>query len=52
MYLASSANDGKAIVSVVKADYTYTLALDEIGINTQQGKTMCGIKKVFRYRYS
>ena len=41
-----SADNGKALGSVVKADYTYTLALDKIGLNTHQGKALCGQKKV------
>ncbi len=41
-----SADDGKASGSVVKADYTYTLALDKVGLNMPQGKTLCGEKKV------
>lgn len=41
-----SADNGKALGSVVKADYTYTLALDKIGLNVYPGKTFCGQKKV------
>ncbi len=41
-----SADDGKALGSVVKADYTYTLALDKVGLNTHLGKALCGQKKV------
>ncbi len=41
-----SADDGKASGSVVKADYTYTLALDKVGLNIYPGNTLCGHKKV------
>lgn len=41
-----SADDGKALGSVVKADYTYTLALDKAGLNTYPGNELCGQKKV------
>ncbi len=41
-----SADDGKAQGSVVKADYTYTLALDKVGLNLYPGKALCGKKKV------
>jgi NAD(P)H-hydrate epimerase len=41
-----SADNGKAMGSVVKADYTYTLALDKVGLNMNLGKSHCGIKKV------
>ena len=41
-----SADNGTAEGSVVKADYTYTLALDKVGLNTEYGKELCGIKKV------
>ena len=41
-----SADDGKAPGSVVKADYTYTLALDKVGLNIYPGNTLCGKKKV------
>ena len=41
-----SADDGTAPGSVVKADYTYTLALDKVGLNINEGKALCGEKKV------
>lgn len=41
-----SADTGKVEGSVVKADYTYTLALDKVGLNVKRGKELCGIKKV------
>ena len=41
-----SADSGKALGSVVKADYTYTLALDKVGLNIYAGRTLCGQKKV------
>ena len=41
-----SADDGKAEGSVIKADFTYTLALDKVGLNTSFGKEICGEKKV------
>lgn len=41
-----SADDGKALGSVVKADYTYTLALDKVGLNVYLGNTFCGQKRV------
>ncbi len=41
-----SADDGSAAGSVVKADYTYTLALDKVGLNTTNGRAFCGVKKV------
>ncbi|MBQ9975953.1 MAG: NAD(P)H-hydrate epimerase [Clostridia bacterium] len=41
-----SADDGSVVGSVVKADYTYTLALDKVGLNTESGKALCGVKKV------
>ena len=41
-----SADTGKAAGSVIKADYTYTLALDKVGLNTDEGKNLCGTKKV------
>ncbi len=41
-----SADDGGVEGSVVKADYTYTLALDKVGLNTESGKALCGVKKV------
>ncbi len=41
-----SADDGKAEGSAVKADYTYTLALDKAGLNTPLGRELCGEKKV------
>lgn len=41
-----SADNGEAPGSVVKADYTYTLALDKVGLNIYPGKALCGRKKV------
>lgn len=41
-----SADTGEAPGSVIKADYTYTLALDKIGMNTPLGKELCGEKTV------
>lgn len=41
-----SADNGTAEGSVVKADFTYTLALDKVGLNVAQGLELCGIKKV------
>ncbi len=41
-----SADTGESSGSVVKANYTYTLALDKVGINVNQGKYLCGVKKV------
>ena len=41
-----SADDGKALGSVVKADYTYTLALDKVGLNLFPGNVLCGNKTV------
>ena len=41
-----SADGEKPCGSVVKADYTYTLALDKVGLNTSYGKALCGHKKV------
>ncbi len=41
-----SADTGDAAGSVVKADYTYTLALDKVGLNVSPGKDLCGKKKV------
>lgn len=41
-----SADGEKPCGSVVEADYTYTLALDKVGINTSYGKALCGHKKV------
>jgi len=41
-----SADDGKAEGSVVRADYTYTLALDKVGLNVYPGNSLCGHKKV------
>lgn len=41
-----SADTGEVPESVVKADYTYTLALDKIGMNTPLGKELCGEKTV------
>ena len=40
------ADDGKALGSVIKADYTYTLALDKIGLNVYPGNMLCGEKKI------
>lgn len=41
-----SADDGSCPGSVVKADYTYTLAVDKVGLNTCMGEKLCGEKKV------
>ena len=41
-----SADTGEASGSVIKADYTYTLALDKVGLNTDNGAALCGKKKV------
>lgn len=41
-----SADSGKAQGSVVKADFTYTLALDKIGLNVYPGADLCGKKEV------
>ena len=41
-----SADTGEAPGSVVKADYTYTLALDKIGLNTDTGKALYGHKEI------
>ena len=41
-----STDDGKAPGSVVNAHYTYTLALDKIGLNIHPGKDLCGVKKI------
>ena len=41
-----SADTGKASGSVVNADYTYTLALDKIGLNVYPGITFAGKKEV------
>ncbi len=41
-----SADTGKALGSVVKADFTYTLALDKVGLNIYPGRELCGKKKV------
>ena len=41
-----SADSGKALGSTVKADYTYTLALDKVGLNSCDGKKLCGQKKI------
>ena len=41
-----SADSGCAVGSVVKADYTYTFALDKIGLNHHQALSLCGVKKV------
>ncbi len=41
-----SADTGEVSGSVVKANYTYTLALDKVGLNVNQGKSLCGVKKV------
>ena len=41
-----SADTGKALGSTIKADYTYTLALDKVGLNIDFGKKICGQKKV------
>ena len=41
-----SADDGSIPGSVIKAGYTYTLALDKVGLNTCMAKKLCGEKKV------
>lgn len=41
-----SADTGKISDSVIKADYTYTLALDKVGLNVYPGKSYAGNKKV------
>ena len=41
-----SADTGDAPGSVIKADYTYTLALDKVGLNTDLGRKLCGKKQV------
>ena len=41
-----SADNGKAEGRVVKADFTYTLALDKVGLNVSPGSELCGFKKV------
>lgn len=41
-----SADTGKAPGSVIKADFTYTLALDKVGLNVYPGKEYAGVKKV------
>lgn len=41
-----SADTGEVLGSAVKADYTYTLALDKVGLNLHPGKDFCGKKKV------
>ena len=41
-----SADTGEVLGCVIKADFTYTLALDKVGLNKNQGKTLCGQKKV------
>lgn len=41
-----SADTGKAEGSVVKADFTYTLAIDKVGLNISPGNILCGQKKV------
>jgi len=41
-----SADTGEALGSVIKADYTYTLALDKIGLNVYPGNILCGRKKI------
>jgi NAD(P)H-hydrate epimerase len=41
-----SADTGDAAGSVVKADYTYTLALDKVGLNVSTGCILCGQKRV------
>lgn len=41
-----SADTGKAEGSVIKADFTYTLAVDKVGLNISPGNTLCGKKKV------
>ena len=41
-----SADTGEAPGSVIKADHTYTLALDKIGLTVSPGKELCGEKTV------
>ena len=41
-----SADTGKVSKSAVKADYTYTLALDKVGLNVYPAKSYVGQKKV------
>ncbi len=41
-----SADTGNAEGSVICADFTYTLALDKVGLNICRGKSLCGKKKV------
>ena len=41
-----SADTGKISKSVIKADYTYTLALDKVGLNVYPAKSYVGKKKV------
>jgi len=41
-----SADSGEAFGSVIKADFTYTLALDKVGLNKYPGSNLCGRKKV------
>ncbi len=41
-----SADTGDAPGSVIKAERTYTLALDKIGLNTAMGKALCGRKTI------
>ncbi len=41
-----SADTGKVSQSVIKADYTYTLALDKVGLNVYPAKSYLGKKKV------
>jgi len=41
-----SADDGQVRGIAVKADYTYTLALDKVGLNVSPGNVLCGKKKI------
>ncbi|MBR5479641.1 MAG: NAD(P)H-hydrate epimerase [Clostridia bacterium] len=41
-----SADTGEVAGSVIKADYTYTLALDKVGLNTDLGRKFCGKKEI------
>jgi len=41
-----SADTGEAPGSVIKADYTYTLALDKLGLNVHSGVELCGVKEI------
>ena len=41
-----NADTGKFLETAVKADYTYTLQLDKVGLNVYPGKEYTGIKKI------